>query len=260
MSYACGKGMVLSQSDITGAYLEADLKETVYMEPPPDMFVNGRPPVDEDGDEVVCLLKKGLYGLVQSGHAWSECFKEFMLKDKHYNMGFKEFTGESNLYRKTFTLNGKEEEVIVGIYVDDCLIGSSSEEARKWFMDRLSKRFPVNQKSSGLITVTDPGLVLSMNVRYDRSEGILQFDQRQSIELLAKKFNVIDKSPRSLPMSPDCKLLKLSSAEVSQKEYLSIVGSLLHISILVKFQDQILLMQLEYYRDTPQPQERNTCK
>jgi hypothetical protein len=152
------------------------------------------------------------------------------LKDEKYNMGFKEFTGEPNLYRKTFTLNGKEEEVIVGIYVDDCLIGSSSEEARTWFMERLGKRFPVNQKSSGLITEEDPGLVLSMNVRYNIEKGVLQFDQRQSIELLAKKFDVIDKTPRSLPISPDTKLTKLVTAEVSQKEYLSIIGSVLHIS------------------------------
>jgi hypothetical protein len=71
MSYAVGKGYILSQSDITGAYLEAEVTETIYMEPPPDMFdENGKPPVDEDGDEVVCLLKRSLYGLKSSGFAW----------------------------------------------------------------------------------------------------------------------------------------------------------------------------------------------
>jgi hypothetical protein len=191
MSYAVGKGYILSQSDITGAYLEAEVTETIYMEPPPDMFdENGKPPVDEDGDEVVCLLKRSLYGLKSSGFAWSECFKEFMLEDKKFNMGFKQFTGEPNLYRKVFTLNGKKEEILIGIYVDDCLIAASSEEARRWYMDRLSQRFPVNEKSSGLITVNDPGLVLS------------------------SEFN----------------LPKLKTAEVSQKEYLSIIGSCLHIS------------------------------
>mmetsp|Transcript_10938 Transcript_10938/g.14234 ORF Transcript_10938/g.14234 Transcript_10938/m.14234 type:complete len:883 (-) Transcript_10938:637-3285(-) len=230
MSYACGKGYILSQSDITGAYLEAPVTETIYMEPPPDMFVDSKPPVDEDGDEVVCLLKRSLYGLKSSGFAWSECFKEFMLKDKKYNMGFKQFTGEPNLYRKTFDLNGKIEEIVVGIYVDDCLIASSSEEARQWFMKRIGDRFPVNQKSSGLITMKDPGLVLSMNVRYDIKKGILQFDQKQSIELLAKKFEVINQKPRSLPFTHDIKLPKLKEAEVSQTDYLSIIGSCLHIS------------------------------
>ena len=34
------------------------------MEVPPDLWVNGKPPVDEDGDEVVCKLQRGLYGLI----------------------------------------------------------------------------------------------------------------------------------------------------------------------------------------------------
>ena len=61
MSLICQKGYVLSQADITGAYLESYLSETVYMEPPPDMFgPNGEPPRDAMGREVVCKLKRGL--------------------------------------------------------------------------------------------------------------------------------------------------------------------------------------------------------
>ena len=68
----------------------------------------------KDGNELVCLLKRGLYGLKQSGHAWAQCFKEFLLRDPKYEMGFQEFTGEPNLYRKTFVLNGRQEEIILG--------------------------------------------------------------------------------------------------------------------------------------------------
>jgi hypothetical protein len=62
-------------------------------------------------------------------------------------MGFQEFTGEPNLYRKTFVLNGRQDEIILGQYVDDLLIGASSEDARKWFMERLESRFPVTRKA-----------------------------------------------------------------------------------------------------------------
>jgi hypothetical protein len=100
MSLACQKGYILSQADITGAYLESFLNEEVYMEPPPDMLgPNGEPPVDSEGQELVCLLKRSLYGLAQSGHNWSQCFKDFLLRDPKYAMGFTEFTGEPNLYR-----------------------------------------------------------------------------------------------------------------------------------------------------------------
>lgn len=46
-------------------------------------------------------------------------------------MGFTEFTGEPNLYRKTFVLNGRQEKILLGQYVDDLVIGASSEEARQ---------------------------------------------------------------------------------------------------------------------------------
>jgi hypothetical protein len=106
MSLICQKGYVMSQTDIQGAYLESYLTDTVYMEPPPDMRgPNGELPKDKDGNELVCLLKRGLYGLKQSGYAWAQCFKEFLLRDPKYNMGFTEFTGEPSLYRKTFILN-----------------------------------------------------------------------------------------------------------------------------------------------------------
>jgi len=51
-SLACQQGFILSQADITGAYLEAALDDDVYMDCPPDMYVNGKPPVDEAGNEL----------------------------------------------------------------------------------------------------------------------------------------------------------------------------------------------------------------
>ena len=115
LSYACQKGYILSQADISSAYLESQLDEEVYMNVPPDMYVNGKPPVDEHGNELVCRLRRGLYGLRQSGYLWNECFREFLTKDAAYNMGFVEMTGEPNMYRKVFELNGKTEEVLLGI-------------------------------------------------------------------------------------------------------------------------------------------------
>ena len=64
MSLICQKGYLMSQSDVQGAYLEAYLKDKVFMEPPHDMKgPNGELPKDKDGNELVCLLKRGLYGL-----------------------------------------------------------------------------------------------------------------------------------------------------------------------------------------------------
>ena len=149
-----------------------------------------------------------------------------------FNMQFKPMTGEPNLYRKAFTLNGIKQEVFVGQYVDDCLVAASSQEALDWFMSHLSKRFPVNPSSSGEITTEKPGLLLSMQVSYDRTHGVLRFNQQRSIEALAAKFELNDlKLAKLLPIAPDTELPKLAVAEDPSfpSIYLSIVGSCLHI-------------------------------
>jgi hypothetical protein len=97
-------------------------------------------------------------------------------------------------------------------------------------MERLQARFPVNPKSTGVITFDSPGLILSMRVRYDRDLGHLEFDQRAAIQALAAKYGVADLKPRSMPITPAVKLPKLAKPEIDPNEYLSIVGSCLHIS------------------------------
>ena len=271
LSLACQKGFLLSQSDITGAYLQSYLNEDIYMEVPPDMMVDGRPPRNENGEELVMKLKRGLYGLVQGGGLWSQTFKSFLLSSKDgkanaracfnpesdnyelfvgdpvdvgdgemdlskcksdddYDMQFHELSGDSSVYRKRFILNGREEEILLGQYVDDLIIVASSEEARQWFMRRLESRFPVNPNSTGVIEGEKRGNILSMDVFYDREKGILQINQNEAIEALARKLKVDKQPPRSLPLSSDKQLPKLEQASVPQRDYLSIVGSLLHIA------------------------------
>ena len=260
LSLATQKGYYLSQSDISGAYLESFIEEDLYMKAPPDLFVNGKPPVNEDGVEMVCKLQRGLYGLKQSGFLWSQCFRNFLCStssesiglteeeemvdvgnghfdpskmkcDNDYNMGFSTMTGEPSLFRKKFVLNGRIEEILLGCYVDDLLIATSSIEAREWFLKRLSHRFPVNPNSTGIIDKDHPGLLLSMDVYYDREAGVLRLDQKQAIEALARKHGLDDKKKiRRLPIKDDQDLKKLEEAEVPQTEYLSIIGSCLHIA------------------------------
>ncbi len=97
-------------------------------------------------------------------------------------------------------------------------------------MSRLEARFPVNPKPTGVISFDSPGLVLSMQIRYDRNKGLLQFDQRSSITSLAEKYGVKDLKRRTMPITSAVDLPKLAVAEVDPNEYLSIIDSCLHIS------------------------------
>ena len=258
MSLATQKGFFLYQTDIQGAYLESHLEDELYMDVPPNL-----PKVDKDGNELVCKIHRGLYGLKQSGYAWSQCFKHFMLTDPEFLMGFTAMSGEPNLYRKSFTLNGVPSEIYVGQYVDDCLLAASSKEVLDWFLASLSKRFPVNPASSGYITWDKPGLLLSMHVRYDQEKGILQFDQQRAINLLAQKFKVNGVTDgKSLPIRADINLPKLNAPEHKDfpNQYLSMIGSCLHICQVSRPDCAFAVGTLSRHSATPGQQHMDAAK
>ena len=62
LSIAAVTDLKIQQMDVKGAYLNGTLKEKVYMRQPEGY---------EDGTARVCLLKKTLYGLKQSGREWN---------------------------------------------------------------------------------------------------------------------------------------------------------------------------------------------
>ena len=119
-------------------------------------------------------------------------------------------------------------------------------------MDRLGKRFPVNAKSSGNVSFEEPRLILSMNVRYSQAKGILQFDQSNAIEKIAERFGVASVLPRTLPISPDdVDLPKLKMPEVDANNYLSILGSCLHIAQVSRSDISFAVGTLSRHSATP---------
>ena len=62
----------LQQMDVKTAFLHGELEETIYMEQPLGFEVH-------KGKDMVCLLKKSLYGLKQSPRQWYKRFDSYML-------------------------------------------------------------------------------------------------------------------------------------------------------------------------------------
>ena len=96
------------QMDVTTAYIQGDLLETVYMEQP-EMFV--------DNKNKVCRLRRPIYGLKQSGRAW-----QHKLSQKLKQIGLDESKVEPCVY------TGKIDNfnVIIVVYVDDLLLATKS--------------------------------------------------------------------------------------------------------------------------------------
>ncbi|MGG6621336.1 UNVERIFIED_CONTAM: hypothetical protein ITH22_24865, partial [Salmonella enterica subsp. enterica serovar Weltevreden] len=60
----------ISQMDVKNAFLNGDLREEVYMVPPPCVSHEPRQ---------VCRLKNALYGLKQAPRAWFERFSDAVI-------------------------------------------------------------------------------------------------------------------------------------------------------------------------------------
>jgi hypothetical protein len=72
ISIAASQGWPLHQMDVKNDFLHGDLKEDIYMTPPPGLF--------SSSSSTVCKLKRSLYGLKQALRAWFEKFRSTLLR------------------------------------------------------------------------------------------------------------------------------------------------------------------------------------
>ena len=73
VSLAASHSWPLHQLDVKNIFLNGDLNETIYTDPPPGFQAEG------EYCGKVCCLRKSLYGLKQSTRAWFNRFSEAVL-------------------------------------------------------------------------------------------------------------------------------------------------------------------------------------
>ena len=93
-------------------FLHGDLEEDLYKIQPEGFIVQGQ-------ENLVCKLKKSLYGLKQASRQWYKKFDSFM-----HRIGFKRCEVDNCCYVK-FSDNSY---IILLLYVDNMLIAGSSIE------------------------------------------------------------------------------------------------------------------------------------
>jgi hypothetical protein len=128
LAYACHKSFKVYQMDVKSTFLNGDLSEEDYMEQLEDFKLFDNP-------ELVCKLKKSLYGLKKSPRAWYHRLDTY-LKDK----GFKRGTTDNNLYIKTKDNN----LLIVLVYVDDIIFGCNKDSLVQWFASAMESEFEMS--------------------------------------------------------------------------------------------------------------------
>ncbi|KAI3678225.1 hypothetical protein L6452_37510 [Arctium lappa] len=142
LAYAAHKNFTVFQMDVKTAFLNEILKEEVYVSQP-EGFVNQEKP------DHVYILDKALYGLKQAPRAWYDVLSTFLVKS-----GFSKGTVDTTLFIK----KEKADIVLIQIYVDDIIFGSTNTKYCKNFANLMgnSPEIP-NVKYKTIGTPMAPG-------------------------------------------------------------------------------------------------------
>ncbi|GJS92060.1 retrovirus-related pol polyprotein from transposon TNT 1-94 [Tanacetum coccineum] len=114
--------------DVKTAFLNGPLKEEVYVNQP-DGFVDPHHP------DKVFRLKKALYGLKQALRAWYDELSNFLVS-KGFSKGFIDPT--------LFIIKKEEDILLVKIYVDDTIFGSTDPKLSKKFEKLMHNKFEMS--------------------------------------------------------------------------------------------------------------------
>ena len=114
--------------DVKSAFLNGFIQEEVYVGQPPG-FENFEFP------NHVFKLKKALYGLKQAPRAWYDRLSKFLL-EKGYERGMVDTT--------LFIKNKGKDILLVQIYVDDIIFGSTNEFLCREFSKLMQSEFEMS--------------------------------------------------------------------------------------------------------------------
>ena len=113
----------ISQLDVQNAFLNGELREEVYMQPPPGYYAP---------DGTVCRLRRSLYGLKQAPHAWFERFASVVTA-----AGFLPCDHDPALFVHT----SPRGRTLLLLYVDDMIITGNESDYIAFVKARLRDQF-----------------------------------------------------------------------------------------------------------------------
>lgn len=207
MALAVRYDMVVRQFDVTTAY--GTLKEKIFMEVPEHIqkglkiLVKTEPrtscvhkrAIDMirglEAGKSVCLLKKAIYGLRQSGRCWSE---ELYTRLTEY--GAQKSTADPCLYYK----GEGEDRLMIAVYVDDILVPSRDVTEIDKLGEYLSSKFEI--KSLGPVRYC-------LGIDFRRDKESISMTQKSYIKSILERFGMTNANTMTTPLDPNAKLKTL---------------------------------------------------
>ncbi|GJX16739.1 retrovirus-related pol polyprotein from transposon TNT 1-94 [Tanacetum coccineum] len=197
LAYAAHKDFTVFQMDVKTAFLNGILKEEVYVGQPPG-FVSKQYP------DHVYALDKALYGLKQAPRAWYDVLSKFLV-----DSGFQKGSIDTTLFIKK---KGKH-IMLIQIYVDDIIFGSTNPKYCTKFLELMVKRFEMSMMG-------EMKFFLGLQVN-QFSNGIFINQSKYILDIL-KRFGMENCDTVPTPMVEQAKLkLDLVGKPVDHTDYRS---------------------------------------
>ncbi|GJX10021.1 putative ribonuclease H-like domain-containing protein [Tanacetum coccineum] len=188
LAYASFMGFTVYQMDVKSAFLYGQIEEEVYVCQPPGFE-------DPDHPDKVYKVVKALYGLHQAPRAWYDTLATYLLSN-----GFQRGKIDQTLFIKS----QKGHILLVQIYVDDIIFGSTKKELCDEFEKLMKDKFQMS--SMGELT-----FFLGLQVQ-QKKKGIF-ISQDKYVHEILKKFNYTDVKSASTPTDLERPLVKDADAD-----------------------------------------------
>ncbi|KAM5585973.1 hypothetical protein ABKV19_005070 [Rosa sericea] len=205
LSLAANLDWPLKQLDVKNAFLHGDLAEEVYMSLPPGYET-------ADKTNVVCRLKKSLYGLKQSPRAWFGRFTQAMKR-----FGYKQSNSDHTLFLKH--QKGKVTALI--IYVDDMVITGDDREEIRRLQQQLASEFEMKDLGD---------LRYFLGIEVARGSSSIFLCQRKNVLDLLSETGMLDCRPADTPIEQNHRLAEYpDQIPTDRARYQRLVGRLIYL-------------------------------
>ena len=189
--------------------MNGDLDVDLYMQQPEGFVVAGQ-------EELVCKLRKSIYGLKQAGRAWFEKINAALVR-----MDFTPLDSDHCVYVR----RQGDDVLYIVLYVDDLLlIGSSLVEVKQLKVD-LSARFEMTD-------LGEAEYVLGLQITRNRRARTLSLCQSDYIRRLLERYGMSQCNKAPTPLPTGLRLSKNDCPAVQPAEPLLVDGKHTYASVV----------------------------
>nr|GEW85202.1 retrovirus-related Pol polyprotein from transposon TNT 1-94 [Tanacetum cinerariifolium] len=206
LAFASFMGFIVYHMDVKSAFLYGTIDEEVYVSQPLGF-------VDPKFPKKVYKVVKALYGIHRAPRAWYATFSTFLEKSR-YRRGA--------IDKTLFIKQDKKDIMLVQVYVDDIIFGSTKKSLCDEFEELMKNMFQMTYMGE---------LTFFLGLQVKQKEDGIFISQGKYVAEILKKFDFLSVKTASTPIETHKLLVKVEeAADVDVHLYRSRISSLMYLT------------------------------